>query len=202
VTDVNSDAIRCYERNPGTGASGVYNVTAGSTLNYNAKASISHPGPMAVYIAKVPAGKTAANWDGKGQVWSKIYQDMPRLGGSMTWPSQGMSQIKVSEPPPGPVRMLTVRKRCPLHPRHHPPLPAERRVPAPGRAHCPAQRERRWRSPVLHFMCPDQRQRRQRHVEPQKPCLVPRRLPGHPPRHHDQHLLPRADQLHAAWPAG
>ncbi|KAL2133818.1 hypothetical protein VTI74DRAFT_1624 [Chaetomium olivicolor] len=98
VTDVNSDQIRCYERNPGTGARGIYNVTAGQTIAYNAKASISHPGPMAVYIAKVPAGQTAATWDGKGQVWSKIYQDMPKLGGSMTWPSQGAKSISVAIP--------------------------------------------------------------------------------------------------------
>ena len=65
-------------------------MAAGSSIAYNAKASISHPGPMAFYIAKVPAGQTAATWDGKGQVWSKIYQDKPTLGGSMTWPTQGM----------------------------------------------------------------------------------------------------------------
>lgn len=81
--------MRCYERNPGTGAPGIMNVTAGSGISYNAKASISHPGPMAFYIAKVPAGQTAATWDGKGKVWSKIYQDKPTLGSSMNWPSQG-----------------------------------------------------------------------------------------------------------------
>ncbi|EGS22278.1 uncharacterized protein CTHT_0017990 [Thermochaetoides thermophila DSM 1495] len=77
VTDVNSDQIRCYERIPGQGAQGIYNVTAGSVLNYNARASISHPGPMAVYIAKVPDGQSARTWDGKGRVWAKIYQDYP-----------------------------------------------------------------------------------------------------------------------------
>lgn len=89
VTDVSSDQIRCYELSPGTPAPGIYNVTAGQVVNYNAKASISHPGPMAIYIAKVPPGQTAATWDGRGQVWSKIYQDMPTLGSSMTWPSMG-----------------------------------------------------------------------------------------------------------------
>ncbi|KAG7293933.1 hypothetical protein NEMBOFW57_003994 [Staphylotrichum longicolle] len=98
VTDVNSDQIRCYERNPGTGASGTYSVAAGSTLSYNAKASISHPGPMAFYIAKVPEGQTAATWNGKGRVWSKIYQDMPKLGGSMTWPTQNARSVSVTIP--------------------------------------------------------------------------------------------------------
>ncbi|KAL2024932.1 hypothetical protein VTK56DRAFT_3631 [Thermocarpiscus australiensis] len=45
VTDVNNDQIRCYERFPGQGPPGIYNVTAGQVLNYDAKASISHPGP-------------------------------------------------------------------------------------------------------------------------------------------------------------
>ncbi|KAK4158718.1 glycoside hydrolase [Cladorrhinum sp. PSN259] len=98
VTDVNSEQFRCYERNPGVGAPGIYNVTAGSTLAYNAKSSISHPGPMAVYIAKVPSGQTAATWDGKGKVWSKIYQDRPTLGNTITWPSQNARSINVQIP--------------------------------------------------------------------------------------------------------
>nr|CDP29378.1 Putative Glycoside Hydrolase Family 61 [Podospora anserina S mat+] len=98
VTNVNSPDIRCYQLRPGSGAPGTYTVAAGSTLAYNAKASISHPGPMAVYIAKVPAGQTAATWDGSGKVWSKIYQDRPNLGGSMTWPSNGARSINVPIP--------------------------------------------------------------------------------------------------------
>jgi hypothetical protein len=90
VTNVNSADIRCYERSRGVGANGVLNVTAGQALPYNAKASISHPGPMAFYIAQVPAGESAKTWSGEGKVWSKIYQDQPRLGGSMTWPSSGL----------------------------------------------------------------------------------------------------------------
>ncbi|KAH6847525.1 glycoside hydrolase [Chaetomium sp. MPI-CAGE-AT-0009] len=98
VTDVTSDQIRCYERNPGTGAPETYKVTAGKAINYNAKASISHPGPMAFYIAKVPEGQTAATWDGSGEVWSKIYQDMPQLGGSMTWPTNNARSVAVTIP--------------------------------------------------------------------------------------------------------
>lgn len=98
VTNVGSEDIRCYERNRGVGANGILNVTAGSAVPYNAKASISHPGPMAFYIAKVPEGQSAKTWDGKGQVWSKIYQDMPRLGGSMTWPTQGARSVSVTIP--------------------------------------------------------------------------------------------------------
>ncbi|KAK3346594.1 glycoside hydrolase family 61 protein [Lasiosphaeria hispida] len=97
VTDVKSEEIRCYQRT-GAGAPGVLNVTAGSNLAYNAKASISHPGPMAFYIAKVPAGETAATWDGKGQVWSKIYQDAPSLAGGIKWASQGTRSVNAPIP--------------------------------------------------------------------------------------------------------
>ncbi|KAK1752952.1 glycoside hydrolase [Echria macrotheca] len=98
VTNVQSEDMRCYQRTPGTGAPGTLNVTAGQSIAYNAKASISHPGPMAFYIAKVPTGQTAATFDGKGKVWSKIYQDHPKLGGTMTWPSQGARSVNVQIP--------------------------------------------------------------------------------------------------------
>lgn len=99
MTDVTSDQIRCYERDPGTGAPETYAVTAGKVLNYNAKASVSHPGPMAFYIAKVPEGETAATWDGSGEVWSKIYQEMPEFGASMTWSSDGTFSTPFSSTP-------------------------------------------------------------------------------------------------------
>ncbi|KAH6615770.1 glycoside hydrolase family 61 protein [Chaetomium sp. MPI-SDFR-AT-0129] len=98
VTDVSSDQIRCYERNPGTGAPSTYNVTAGSQLAYHAKSSISHPGPMAFYIAQVPSGKTAANWDASGAVWSKIYQDGPSFNGGLTWPTMNAQSVSVTIP--------------------------------------------------------------------------------------------------------
>lgn len=41
-------------------------------------------------MAKVPAGQTAATWDGAGDVWFKIYAVGPKFGTSLTWPAQGM----------------------------------------------------------------------------------------------------------------
>ncbi|KAH8900954.1 hypothetical protein GQ53DRAFT_675788 [Thozetella sp. PMI_491] len=98
VTDVKSEAIRCYQRAPGAEGAGIYNVTAGQTITYNAKASITHPGPMSFYIAKAPDGETAATFDGKGKVWSKIYQDHPTIGTGMVWPAQGATGVKVQIP--------------------------------------------------------------------------------------------------------
>jgi hypothetical protein len=54
--------------------------------------SISHPGPLQFYLAKVPEGKTAADWDGSGDVWFKIYsQGATFSGGQMSWGSSGTS---------------------------------------------------------------------------------------------------------------
>lgn len=173
VTDVSSDQIRCYERNPGTGASGIYAVTAGQTIKYNAKASISHPGPMSFYIAKVPSGQTAATWDGKGAVWTKIYQDMPKISsGGMTWPTQG--EFHATHIPL--LLRLTYQSRRHVRPRHHPQVLGRRRLPAARRAHRPAQRQQRRRRPILHFVRAAQSKRRLRLVEPEAPGLVPRRV--------------------------
>ncbi|KAK1767230.1 glycoside hydrolase family 61 protein [Phialemonium atrogriseum] len=96
VTDVASPDMRCYQM---LGATQIVNVTAGSTLAYNAKTSISHPGPMAFYIAKVPAGQSVLDWNADGKVWSKIYQDQPSISASsITWPSQGAQSVSVTIP--------------------------------------------------------------------------------------------------------
>jgi hypothetical protein len=94
VTDVGSEAMTCYEINPGsTSAAKTLAVTAGSTISFTVDTSVGHPGPLHFYMAKVPAGQTAATFNGKGAVWFKIYQDGPTgLGtGSLKWPSDGMS---------------------------------------------------------------------------------------------------------------
>ncbi|OTB20206.1 glycoside hydrolase family 61 protein [Daldinia sp. EC12] len=100
VTDVNSEAIRCYQRAPG-GAPETTQVKAGGQITWVANPNIYHPGgiPLSAYMAKVPAGKTAADWDGSGKVWFKVYQDLPSVsGGQYTWPSNGKSQVSFTIP--------------------------------------------------------------------------------------------------------
>lgn len=47
-------------------------------------------GPALSYMARVPSGKTAANWNGSGAVWFKIYQLGPQFGGqALVWPTDG-----------------------------------------------------------------------------------------------------------------
>ncbi|KAL1612693.1 hypothetical protein SLS60_000922 [Paraconiothyrium brasiliense] len=96
---VTSNQIRCYELSPGAPAQGTYEVAAGSTLGFTAQSSISHPGTLQFYMAKVPSGQTASTWDGSGNVWFKIFEQGPTItAGGLTWPSQGKSQVTVGIP--------------------------------------------------------------------------------------------------------
>lgn len=98
VTDVSSSAIRCYELSPGT-ASQTYTVNAGDTIGFTAVSNIGHPGPLQFYMAKVPSGKTAATFDGSGNVWFKVYsQGATFSGGQMTWASMGKTAVDFTIP--------------------------------------------------------------------------------------------------------
>ncbi|KZM19661.1 hypothetical protein ST47_g8973 [Ascochyta rabiei] len=98
VTDVSSTAIRCYQLAPGTSAK-TYTVNAGDTVAFTAASSVSHPGPMQFYMAKVPSGQTAETWDGSGNAWFKIYQEEAiTTSSSISWASMGKTQIPVTLP--------------------------------------------------------------------------------------------------------
>ena len=89
MTDVTSNAIRCYPLAAGTSAK-TASVNAGDTVAFTAASSVSHPGPMQYYMAKVPSGQTAETWDGSGNVWFKIYQEEAiASSSSISWASSG-----------------------------------------------------------------------------------------------------------------
>ncbi|KAF8850479.1 hypothetical protein BDZ45DRAFT_696737 [Acephala macrosclerotiorum] len=67
VTDVSSLSIRCNVGASTKSATQTASVAAGSAVEFTAKADIWHPGPMLFNMAKVPAGQTAATWDGAGE---------------------------------------------------------------------------------------------------------------------------------------
>lgn len=68
-----------------------FHLTRHHNLGFNAKASVSHPGPVNFYMAKAPAGVSVTNWDGNGKVWFKIYSDGPTVtSGGLTWPTTGL----------------------------------------------------------------------------------------------------------------
>ncbi|KAH8887705.1 endoglucanase II [Thozetella sp. PMI_491] len=49
-------------------------------------------------MAKVPAGQTAASFDGSGQVWFKIYEEQPNFGAQLTWPSNSEKEVTIKVP--------------------------------------------------------------------------------------------------------
>ena len=98
VENVQSQDIRCFELSPGSSGAQTANVPAGATIGFKANPNIYHPGPLAFYLAKVPAGQTAASWDGSGSVWFKIYEEQPSFGSSLSWKSNGVTSPSVKLP--------------------------------------------------------------------------------------------------------
>jgi hypothetical protein len=90
VTDVSLLDIRCNVGASTKSAAQIQTIPAGGKITFAAAPDIYHPGPLMAYMAKVPAGKTAANWDGSGNVWFKVFELGPKFGSALTWPSDGM----------------------------------------------------------------------------------------------------------------
>ena len=101
VTDVMSEDIRCNELTPGASNATTLSIKSGDTIGFVANPDIYHPGPVQLYLAQVPAGQTAATFDGSGQVWFKIYEEQPKFGAQLTWPSNGTRE---NPPPPLPLK--------------------------------------------------------------------------------------------------
>jgi hypothetical protein len=57
-------------------------------VTFTASPNIFHQGPIQFYMAKVPAGQTAATWDGAGQVWFKTYSEPATVSNNgLAWAS-------------------------------------------------------------------------------------------------------------------
>jgi len=99
VVTVSTTDIRCNVNGTVAFAPGILSVTAGTSYGFSVAPDIYHPGPAMVYMAKVPTGKTAANWDGSGSVWFKIYELGPVFGGSaLVWPTDNAQAITFTIP--------------------------------------------------------------------------------------------------------
>jgi len=99
VTSVTSTDIRCNVNGTNAFAPGILSVAAGQPLGFTVTPDIYHPGPLLAYMAKVPSGKTAANWDGSGTAWFKIYEQGPVFGAqALTWPSNGDTTVTFTIP--------------------------------------------------------------------------------------------------------
>lgn len=95
VLDTTLLDIRCGKDASTAFAPGILSVAAGQNIGFVVDPSIQHPGPGMGYLAKVPAGKTAATWDGSGAVWFKVWEQGPTAlnsnGGD--WPTSGMGHL-------------------------------------------------------------------------------------------------------------
>jgi hypothetical protein len=97
VTDVNSADMRCYQMKAGSGTA---TIAAGDTLGFAAAASISHFGPVQLYMARVPDSANINTWEASGNVWFKagsIDAVKPASGtftsDETTWPAYSMSLL-------------------------------------------------------------------------------------------------------------
>ncbi|KAJ3732320.1 glycoside hydrolase [Lentinula guzmanii] len=100
VTDVTSDAIRCYELDStSAGAAGIATVVAGSTVGFQPNIDLYHPGYLSAYMSPaVPA----ANSDNAGldSTWFKIWEANPQYSAEtgMTFPTQNEVQFTFTIP--------------------------------------------------------------------------------------------------------
>jgi hypothetical protein len=74
VTDVESADVTCNV-SP-SAATETVEVAAGSTLGFILDNTLYHQGPAAIYLGQVPSGSTAADWDGSGAAWFKVYSSI------------------------------------------------------------------------------------------------------------------------------
>lgn len=101
VVDVTLVDIRCNVAGSTNFSPDILTVPAGSLLGFDVfpdTTGVYHPGPLMAYMAKVPEGNTAANWDGSGDVWFKIYEVGPVFSpGEMNWPELGTTDIRLMQ---------------------------------------------------------------------------------------------------------
>ncbi|KAF9533287.1 glycoside hydrolase [Crepidotus variabilis] len=81
VTDVTSQAIRCYELDSTSATqAGIATVQAGSTVGFKADNTMGHPGYFSAYMS---AAKPAnSNSVGLGKTWFKIWEWAPKWSAS------------------------------------------------------------------------------------------------------------------------
>ncbi|KAG9237231.1 glycosyl hydrolase family 61-domain-containing protein [Amylocarpus encephaloides] len=97
---INTIDMRCNVN--ATNAPETLEVTAGDSIGFKVAYNIGHVGPMMAYMARVPEGKKAIEWDGDGKVWFKVYEDFPSWSPATsftTWPNTGATEVHFTIPP-------------------------------------------------------------------------------------------------------
>jgi len=99
VTSVTTLDIRCNVDGSTAFAPNVLTVAAGKTLGFTVTPDIYHAGPVLAYMAKVPSGYTASNWDGAGAVWFKVFAQGPTYtSAALVWPSADVTEVDFTIP--------------------------------------------------------------------------------------------------------
>ncbi|KAL2812547.1 glycoside hydrolase [Aspergillus cavernicola] len=97
VESVEGADIRCNKDGDNGNATETLSVTAGSTIEFTVRSSVGHPGPLLAYMAQAPG--PAADFDGSGDVWFKIYEDGPNIAeDGLTWPTDGATTVNFTIP--------------------------------------------------------------------------------------------------------
>ncbi|PFH54033.1 lytic polysaccharide monooxygenase [Amanita thiersii Skay4041] len=100
VTDVTSQAIRCYELDSNSASqSGIATVVAGSTVGFKADNIMGHPGYFSAYMT--PASPAAnSNQAGLGKTWFKIWEWAPTYSPStgLVFDSENINQFTFTIP--------------------------------------------------------------------------------------------------------
>ncbi|KKO97502.1 glycosyl hydrolase family 61 [Trichoderma harzianum] len=96
--DINSTDLRCNEDGVDSGLqTETVTITAASLIGFTPSNSISHVGPLMVYMAKAPGDPS--DWNGAGQFWFKINEWSPDFStGSINWPQLGLLQYEFTIP--------------------------------------------------------------------------------------------------------
>ncbi|KAL4778692.1 glycoside hydrolase [Aspergillus varians] len=97
VESVNSVDIRCNKDGDNGNSTETLAVAAGEKVGFTVRTDISHPGPLLAYMAKAPGD--AADFDGSGDVWFKIYEDGPTVhDDGFSWPTDGATTVEFTVP--------------------------------------------------------------------------------------------------------
>ncbi|KIH86379.1 hypothetical protein SPBR_08543 [Sporothrix brasiliensis 5110] len=98
VTDVGSTDIRCFQMKTGTGFA---TVAAGGNLGFIADQTVSHPGPVQFYMARVPEGRDLNTWEAAGNVWFKVASIgavAGTTGKALVWPTYHARSVNFTVP--------------------------------------------------------------------------------------------------------
>ncbi|EMD35431.1 glycoside hydrolase family 61 protein [Gelatoporia subvermispora B] len=100
VTDVTSEAIRCYELDytATAPATSIATVQAGSTVGFKGNDDFYHPGYFSAYMSPAaPAANSASA--AESSTWFKIWEDPPVFeNGALVFPSQTIDEITFTIP--------------------------------------------------------------------------------------------------------